>query len=186
MCDRRKAHDKDQIVSPGRGPADKAENTAVRIVGVDPAEALVPAVIRVERLVFPVHHQEIPDIGLEMLVFLVPEKEPVNFPLLTPLPVLTDVLRHKEQLLAGMSEHICVPGLQIFKFFLILARHLADHGTLQMHNLVMREHQDIILAECIGHGECHLVVIKLAEIRIQLHVLQKIMHPSHVPLKGKT
>ena len=55
-----------------------------------------------------------------------------------------------------------------------------------MHNLVMREYQDIILAECIGHGECHLVVIKLAEIRIQLHVLQKIMHPSHVPLKGKT
>ena len=29
-------------------------------------------------------------------------------------------------------------------------------------------------------------MVKLLEIRIKLHVFQKIIHPSHIPLKGKT
>ena len=29
-------------------------------------------------------------------------------------------------------------------------------------------------------------MVKLLEIRIELHVFQKIIHPSHIPLKGKT
>ena len=35
------------------------------------------------------------------------------------------------------------------------------------------------------HGKRHLVVVVLAEIRVQLHIIEKIMHPAHVPLERK-
>ena len=49
----------------------------------------------------------------------------------------------------------------------------------------MGQHQDIIFAVKISQAESHPVVVIFAEIGIQLHVLQKIVHPAHVPLKGK-
>ena len=54
-----------------------------------------------------------------------------------------------------------------------------------MNYLVMGQYQDIIFAVKISQAESHPVVVIFAEIGIQLHVLQKIVHPAHVPLKGK-
>ena len=54
-----------------------------------------------------------------------------------------------------------------------------------MDDLVMGQHQDIFFTGKICESERHLVVVVFAEIRVQLHVLQEIVHPSHIPLKGK-
>ena len=55
-----------------------------------------------------------------------------------------------------------------------------------MHHFVVGQHQDIVLAGEVGETEGHLVVVVLTEIRIQLHVFQEVVHPSHVPLKGES
>ena len=49
----------------------------------------------------------------------------------------------------------------------------------------MGKYQDKILTGGIGHAKGHLVMIVFAEIGVKLHVLQKIVHPTHIPLKLK-
>ena len=111
---------------------------------------------------------------------------PVKFPCLAPLLELSEILSHKQKLLARMSEHEGISGFQVFKLIVIQSRHLVDHRAFQMNYFIMRQHQHIFFTECIGHGESHLVMIVFAVNRIQFHIFQEIMHPSHVPFKCKS
>ena len=54
-----------------------------------------------------------------------------------------------------------------------------------MDNLIVREHQNVVLGKCIGHAEGHLVMVVFAEVWIELHVIEEVMHPSHVPFVGE-
>ena len=113
------------------------------------------------------------------------QKIPVQFSLLAPLLILAEVLSHEQQFLAGMADHIGISCLQVFKFVLTQAGHLVDHRTLQMNHFVMRKDQDKVLAVGIGYGEGHLIMVIFSEIRIQLHILQEVMHPSHIPFQAE-
>ena len=55
-----------------------------------------------------------------------------------------------------------------------------------MNHFVVGQHQDEILTGGVGHAEGHLVVVKFAEIRVQFHVFQEIVHPDHVPFEFET
>ena len=51
-----------------------------------------------------------------------------------------------------------------------------------MNDFVMGKAQDKILGECVHHGETELVVVPLSRVGISLEVIQRIVHPAHVPL----
>ena len=55
-----------------------------------------------------------------------------------------------------------------------------------MNDLIVGKHKNIFFGISIRHGECHLIVVVLAEIWIQLHILKEIMHPTHIPLHRKS
>ena len=55
-----------------------------------------------------------------------------------------------------------------------------------MDNLIMRQYENVIFAVRITHGKCHHMMIVFSEIRIQLHIFRKIVHPPHIPLKAKS
>ena len=84
-----------------------------------------------------------------------------------------------------MSEHISVAVPQIRVLIHLIPRHLVQHGALQMYYLIMGERQDITLAAVVGHGKRHAVMVVFPEIRIQFHIFAEIMHPAHIPFKGK-
>ena len=84
-----------------------------------------------------------------------------------------------------MRKHIRIACPQVCKFVVVKTRHLIDHGTFQMHYLIMRQYQNELLRERIGHGECHLVVVIASEIRVELHIIKKIMHPAHIPFQAE-
>ena len=84
-----------------------------------------------------------------------------------------------------MTEHKSIACLQICKFIIQITWHLIQHGAFQMHHLIMGQHQNIILTVSVAHGESHLVMVIFSEIWIQLHILQEIIHPAHIPLKSK-
>ena len=54
-----------------------------------------------------------------------------------------------------------------------------------MNDFIVGEYQDKVFAVKVGKTEGHLVVVEFAEVRVQLHILQEIVHPAHVPLEGK-
>ena len=55
-----------------------------------------------------------------------------------------------------------------------------------MHNLVMRQRQHVIFRECIEHPERELIVVIAAMNRVVGEILERVMHPAHVPLVAKT
>ena len=119
-----------------------------------------------------------------MLRFL--QQIPVKLPILGPFPLLGKFLAHEQQLLARMPEHERIACLQVRKLIIIKSRHLVDHGALQMDDLIVGEYQAVLLRVRVGHRKGHPVVVELTEIRIQLHVLNEVMHPSHIPLHGES
>ena len=125
------------------------------------------------------------DIVLKLLMLLLSQQIPVKLSGLAPLLELSKILSHKEQLLTRMPHHKGISHLEIGKLIVIQARHLTYHGAFQMHHLIVGQHQNVILTVGVGHGKGHKIVRPVAEIGVQLHILQEVIHPSHIPLEGK-
>ena len=56
-------------------------------------------------------------------------------------------------------------------------------NVLSMHDLVVADGQDKILAERVEEAEGDLAVVARTEERVSLHVAEHIVHPAHVPLE---
>ena len=125
-------------------------------------------------------------IALQLSVLIVLQQIPLQTLRLTPLGELCKILSHEQQLLARMSKHEAVGCTQICKLELPLARHLADHRTFSVYDLVVREGQNKVLAVRIDHAERQLTVMVGTEERIELHIIEEIVHPAHVPLIVKS
>ena len=83
-----------------------------------------------------------------------------------------------------MPHHKAVGGPEVRKLLLLgIPRHLSCQGTFSVDHLVVGEYQDELLTVGVEHTEGQLPVVVMAEIRIALHVIQKIVHPAHVPLE---
>src|SRR5437667_10033694 len=54
-----------------------------------------------------------------------------------------------------------------------------------MYHFVMRQRQDEVLVMMIEHGEGEIVLMILAMNRVAFEVVQRVVHPAHVPFKGK-
>ena len=115
------------------------------------------------------------------------QQVPVQFPLLAPLLLLGEVLTHEEELLPGVPHHEGVCADEVPVLVDAEARHLVEHGALEVDDFVVGQHEDVLLRLVVAHGEGQLVVVVLAEVGIQLHVVEEVVHPAHVPLvrKGK-
>ena len=111
------------------------------------------------------------------------QTRPIQFAVLVPLAALAEFLSHEQQFLARMAEHEGVGRLEVGELHLVRTRHLFDHRTLEVDNLIVGDDKNVVLAVCIGHGEGHLIVVVFAEVRIALLILQKVVHPAHVPLE---
>ena len=54
-----------------------------------------------------------------------------------------------------------------------------------MHDLVVRQRQDEVLGERVDQREGQLVVVVAAVDRVVLEVLERVVHPAHVPLEAE-
>ena len=84
-----------------------------------------------------------------------------------------------------MSHHKGVACFQILELVAFQPRHLVDHRTFQVNHFIVGKYKDILLVFIVAHRKGHPIVVVLAEIRIQLHVVEEVMHPAHVPLVGE-
>ena len=174
-----------QLLLGAGGLPDEAEDGAVRIIRIDPLEALPGIIQLIHRRILLVEMQQLLHELLERRIQRLLAEIPVKRYILIPLMELTEILSHEQKLLARMTEHEEIAALQILELIRQLARHFIDHGALEMHHLIVGQHQNKLLRCRIAHAEGHLVVVALSEIGIQLHVIQEVMHPAHVPLVGE-
>ena len=113
-----------------------------------------------------------------MLVELVP----VDAAFLGPLGALAELLAHEQQLLAGVRPLIGQQAAQAGGLDVVVAGHPAPQRALAVHHLVVTDRQHVVLAERVQHRERHLVVVVVAVDRITADVVQRVVHPAHVPL----
>ena len=67
-CNRREVDNKKEILLTCFIPSDKAENTPVTVIGIDPLKAVPVVILPVERRIFPVNVKEIAEIFLQIMV----------------------------------------------------------------------------------------------------------------------
>ena len=67
-------------------------------------------------------------------------------------------------------------------------RHFIEQGTFSMYYFVVGKHENVLFTQMIGQTEAELFMMKLLKIRVQFHIFQKVIHPSHIPFirKSKT
>ncbi len=111
---------------------------------------------------------------------------PVEAVIFAPLAPLTEVLSHEEQLFAGVRPHEPVVEPEIGETLPEVTRHLVGHRTFQMHHFIVRDGQNEVLAEGVHEAEGQLLVLVFAIHGVQGDVVQRIVHPAHVPLEGET
>src|SRR3954464_2365360 len=105
---------------------------------------------------------------------------------MVPFPPLPKFAPHKEKLLPRMSIHPSIKHPQIGKFLPAIARHFRKQRFFSMHDLIMAQHQDELLLKRIKQGKSNVSLMESPEYWIQLHVIEKVMHPAHVPFKAKS
>ena len=157
----------------------------VFIVDDDPPEALGLAIARVQRRTRAIEGVEVAHERLQTLVRPIVEQPPRQRIVGVPFAGLAELLPHEQQLLAGMAPHEAVIGARIGETLPFIARHLADDRTFAVDDFVVRDRQDEVFGEGVEQPEGHLVVAPTPIDRIARHVLQRVVHPTHVPFEAE-
>ncbi len=105
---------------------------------------------------------------------------------LRPLGLLGELATHEQQLLARVRPHVPVERTQAGKLLPAVTGHLLEQGALPVHHLVMAERQDEVLRVGVHHGEGHLVMVVGTEHRCPRKVVQRVVHPAHIPFEAET
>jgi len=102
-----------------------------------------------------------------------------------PFLPLAEFTAHEQELLAGMGPHVGQKQAQVGHLLPLVPGHFADERALAVGDLVMGQRQDEILVEGIKHGEGELVLVVGTVDGVLGEVIQRVVHPAHVPLEGE-
>ena len=80
-----------------------------------------------------------------------------------------------------MAEHEPEVGAQVGELLPAVARHLRQERALAVHHLVVGQRQDEVLGEGVDQAEGQLVVVIFAMDGVLADVVQRVVHPAHVP-----
>ena len=84
-----------------------------------------------------------------------------------------------------MRPHVRQQRAQVGRLVPRVAGHPLPQRALAVHDLVVRERQDEVLAERVHQREGHLVVVVAAVDGVTPGVVERVVHPPHVPLEAE-
>ena len=112
------------------------------------------------------------------------EEMPVERSVVFPFGELAELATHEEGLLTWPGPLQGQQTAEIRRLRGVVATpHLADERALTMHDLVMRKRLHEGFGPLVKHAERELVVVEFSEERILTEVVERVVHPAHVPLE---
>src|SRR5262252_9475299 len=111
------------------------------------------------------------------------DQMPIELGVMIPFPPLPEFAAHEQKLLAWLAIHPGVEQPQIRELLPFVARHLGQERAFAIDDFIMAQYEDEIFVKRIEQEERDVAVMIPAKNRIEAHVFQKIVHPTHVPLK---
>ena len=154
-------------------------------MAVDPLETGGIEAVAIEARLGAIQPVEIPHQLLHAPVWGPLEQFPGQLPLVTPFPRFRQLTAHEQQLGAGVGEEIGVQQAQVGKTLPLVPRHLAQQGILAVHHLIVGERQQEIFGKGVHQAEGELIVVVLPVHRLVAHVIERVVHPAHIPLDRK-
>ena len=147
-----------------------------------PLEAAGVILARIKGRLGGVKAAQSTEIFLERIVEGVLEQVPVQLPLFVPLPEMPQLVAHEIELFARVRIHIEIEGAQLGAFFFVGAPELVDDCLFAVDDLVVAQRQQVKLVVEIVHTENDLSVCVGTLAEGGSEVVQRIVHPAHVPL----
>ena len=113
------------------------------------------------------------------------QKMPIQTLVVVPFAPLAKLATHKQQLLSRMRPHVSVQRAQVRKLLPLVARHFVQQRAFHVHNFIVRKRQDKVFAPRVNQAKRQRIVISAAKQSIRLKILERVVHPTHVPLEIK-
>ncbi|MBG9885398.1 hypothetical protein ABE10_02110, partial [Bacillus toyonensis] len=86
---------------------------------------------------------------------------------------------------AWVTPHVRQVGAHGGEPLVVVTGHLGEETAFAVHDLVVADRQDVVLAERIHEGEGHLALVVATVERVALDVFQGVVHPPHVPFEAE-
>ena len=166
--------------------AQKREGAAHHIVAIHPFKAGVVGVEDMHGRLIAIEAVELLDPRLHPAVQGIAEGGPIQFAFMCPFPPLGDLAAHEQHFLGRLGKHIGEQQPQVGKTLPVVARHFLDERSLAVYDFIVRKRQHEVFMPGIQHAEGELAVMELAVDGVFGKILQRVVHPSHVPLHAKT
>ncbi len=161
----------------------KGNHAVVGIVALDPLKAIVGEVQLVQGWFAGAEGVEVGDQALDALVRRKLQQMPLQIVPDVPLAAVAELHPHKQSFLAGVGKHVAVKAAQVGKLIPVVAGHFTRHRAFAVYHLIVGERQHEVFAEGVPNAEGDEVVVKLAEPRVHVEIVQHVVHPAHVPLQ---
>ncbi len=113
------------------------------------------------------------------------EQVPIQALCILPLLPLSKFASHKEQLFARMAPHETEQNAQVGELLPDIPRHLREQRAFAIDDFIVRERQHKVFGIRIYQRKGDVVLMIAPVDRIQVHVIQHVMHPAHVPLQAE-
>ena len=165
--------------------AEPHQNALMPVGTIDPAEALRLEVQLVQGGVLLQRAVEVLHPALDAGEVRLVQQVPLNGRVVAPLQALAQLAAHEQQLLARMHPHITVEQAEVRALLPPVAGHFVHQRALAVDHLVVGQGQHEVLGEGVPDAERELVLVPAAVHAVQAHVLQRVVHPAHVPLHAE-
>src|SRR2546423_3321505 len=85
-----------------------------------------------------------------------------------------------------MRPHVSIERAQVRELLPLVAGHLVHERTFHVDDFIMRERKYEVLAPRVEQTKRQSVVVAAAKQWISLKIFERVVHPTHVPLKIKS
>ncbi len=134
-----------------------------------------------EGLLLPIQPVKIRYPVLKTFVERIVQQTPVEAHVMIPLVPLPEFPSHEEEFFPGLSIHVSQKQPEIRELLPVIAGHLPQERPLAVNDLVMRQGQNEVFVIGVQEPKGEAVVMVLPVHGVFLHVLQGVVHPTHVP-----
>src|SRR5207245_11413562 len=139
--DRCEIADEVELLIGSLSSAKEADDAPLRLIAIHPFKTGRIGITLMQRRIAAVQSIEIAQPMPQSSMKRSFQQVPLQAGIVIPLGPLAELIPHEQELPAGVAEHEPIQQPQIRKLLPLIARHLAQHGTLTVDDLHVRERQ---------------------------------------------
>src|SRR5258708_16579041 len=184
--DRREVTYADQPATARRSDSHEGNHVLVGVVGIDPLETRRLMVSLPQSRLSAINAIEIADQVLDATMVGLVKQIPIKAGVVIPFAPLAKRAAHEESLFARSRPHVTEQRAQVGELLPSIAGHLVEQRAFAVNDLVVRKRQHEVFVPRVHQSKRQIAVMKSAVDRSVAEVVERIVHPSHVPLEAQT